>query len=144
MDFATDPEKDSIIPSLILFYILCFIDGWYNAFVVEVPTQVLENSLEPGQYRVFVWITMVAPLITLLGMTFRGGWGWTGAVMRLWGDIGVAGVLTTFIVAVGYTQYWGQGNFALTWVVASCVGSYVFIIRDIRRLLDSDRWEPRK
>lgn len=140
-NYTTDPDEDSVVPSLILFYALCFIDGVYNAFTAKVPTQVLEQSLEHHQYRVFIWITMVAPLLTLLGIALRGGLAWTGAVMRLCGDVGVAGVLTTFIAAVAYTSYWGQGNFSATWVIASALGSYVFVIRDLRRLADRDRWE---
>lgn len=144
VNYTTDPDVDSVVPSLILFYVLCLIDGIYNAFVAKVPTQVLEASLEHHQYRVFIWITMIAPLLTLGGLMLRGGWAWTGAVMRLCGDIGVAGVITTFITAVCYTQYWGQGNFSATWVIASALGSYVFVVRDIRRLLDRDRWEVQK
>lgn len=140
-DYATDPEKNSVVPSLIVFYVLCFLDGYYNAFAAKVPTQALEQSLEHHQYRVFIWIVMVAPLLTLGGMALRGSWAWTGAIMQLCGDIGVAGIITTYLVAVGYTQFWGQGNFSTTWVVAAGIGSYVFIIRDIRRLTDNDRWE---
>lgn len=140
-DYSTDPQTRSIIPSLIIFYLLCIWNGWYNTFVVTLPTQTLEVPLSHIQYEVFVRITLVAPIFTLLGMCLRGKWAWTGAVMQLAGDLGVAGVLWTFIAAIFYTSWWGQGNFAGTWVLASAIGAIVFIIRDIRRLADRDRWE---
>lgn len=142
-DYTTDPDQDSVVPSLILFYLLCFIDGFYNAFTAHVPTQVLEASMEHHQYRVFIWVTMIAPLLTLCGIAlgYTRNWAWTGAVMRLWGDVGVAGVLTVFLTAVSYVQSWGTGNFSTTWVIASCIGSYVFSLRDMRRILDRNRWE---
>jgi hypothetical protein len=141
VDYTTDPKQMSVVPSLIVFYVMCVWDGWYNAFVAVVPTQVLEESLTPLQYGVFVYITLISPCLTLTGMCLRGRLAWTGALMMLWGNVGVAGVLWTFITAVFYTQWWGQGNFATTWVIASALGSIVFVIRDIRRLLDNDRWE---
>jgi hypothetical protein len=141
-NYSTDPSQNSVVPSLIVFYVLCFWDGWYNTFVAIVPTQALELALpNEASYRLFVWVVLVAPLMTLLGMALRGTWAWTGAWMQLCGNIGVCGVLTTFITAVWYTSWWGQGNFSATWVIASAIGSGVFIIRDIRRLLDKERWE---
>jgi hypothetical protein len=139
-DYTTNPDKNSVVPSLILFYVLCVWNGWYNTFVAIVPTQVLEEPLSELQYRVFVWVTFIAPQMTLLGMLLRGKWAWTGAWLQLAGNIGVAGVLWTFIAGVIDTQYWGQGNFAGTWVLASAVGAVVFAIRDVRRLLDKGRW----
>jgi len=144
LDYTTNPEIKSVVPSLILFYVLCIIDGWYNAFAVIAPTQVLQEPLTPGQYQLFVYVTLVAPALTLVGMCLRGTWTYTGAVMQLAGNIGVAGVLWTFIVAIANTQYWGQGNFAGTWVLASAIGSIVFVIRDVRRLADRGRWIDHK
>lgn len=140
VDFATDPEIDSVVPSLIVFYVICAFDGWYNLFVVEVPTQVLEKSLNEWQYSLFLWMTLVSPAMTLAGIYIRGRFAWTGATLRLAGDIGVAGILWTFLTAIAYTQWWGQGNFAGAWVFASAVGAIVFCIRDVRRLIDKDRW----
>lgn len=143
-DYATNPETKSVIPSLILFYVLCVFDGWYNAFVATVPTQVLEAPLNDWQYNAFVLVTLIAPLFTLVGMCLRKSWAYTGAIMQLAGNLGVAGVLWTFIAAIRATQYWGQGNFAGTWVLASAIGAVVFIVRDIRRLSDRDRWIDQK
>src|SRR5882672_3187040 len=114
MDFVTDPKQNSVIPSLIIFYILCIINGWYNTFVAVVPTQVLEDSLTVGWYRVFVWVTFMAPIFTLGGMCLTGELAFTGAVMQLAGNIGVSGVIWTFVAAVWYTTWWGQGNFGTT------------------------------
>lgn len=143
-NYITDPKQASVIPSLILFYVLCAIDGAYNIFAAIVPTQTLEGVLSHKQYNIFIWITFIAPLLTLVGMTLRGKWAYTGAIMQLMGDIGVCGVLTTFIVAVMYTNWWGQGNFGTAWILASAIGSAIFIARDIRRIADSERWIDRK
>lgn len=140
-NYSTDPDENSVIPSMIIFYMLCALNGWYNSFIAVVPTQVLEDSITPLQYDVFVRVTLTAPIITMVGMCLRGKWAYFGAIMQLTGNLGVAGVLWTFIAAIGYTQYWGQGNFAGTWVLAAAVGAVVFCIRDLRRLFDRDRWE---
>lgn len=140
-DYTTDPRQNSVVPSMVLFYVLCIWDGWYNSFAAVIPTQVLEANLNEVQYMVFVHVTMVAPTMSLIGMCLRGKWAWTGAIMQLAGNIGVSGVLWTFIVAVVYSSWWGVGNFAGTWVLASALGASLFVIRDIRRLADSDRWE---
>lgn len=140
IDYTTDPQRMSVVPSLVLFYVLCFINGFYNTFFAVVPVQILEETLAPFNYNVFTWITLIAPTMTLVGMSFRGVWAWTGAWFQLTGNIGVSLVLWTFIGAVFETHWWGKGTFATTWVLASAIGAIVFVIRDIRRIYDKTRW----
>lgn len=137
-------KKDTVVPNQILFYALMVLNGLYNSIVVDVPTQVLEKSLTDSQYLFFVWMATVAPLLTIIGKTFRRSWAQTGCVLQLIGDIGVCGACTTFVVAVGYTTWWGQGTFGTTFVFASAIGSCLFIARDVLLLFERGRWVPVK
>lgn len=133
-------KKDSVVPNQILFYVMMVFNGLYNGLAVTVPSQVLEAPLTHGQYLFFVWMATIAPALTIMGKAFRGSWAHTGCMFQLVGDIGVCGACTTFCVAVGYTTWWGQGNFAGTFVLASAIGSSLFIARDILLLAERDRW----
>jgi hypothetical protein len=137
-------KKDTVVPNQILFYALMVVNGLYNSLAVDVPSQVLEESLTDHQYLFFVWMATIAPLLTIIGKTFKRSWAQTGCVLQLVGDIGVCGACTTFCVAVGYTQWWGQGNFATVFVFASALGSSLFIARDALLLAERGRWVPVK
>jgi hypothetical protein len=135
-------DEEKIWPQQWLFYIMMILDGFYNMFAVSVPVQSIQDSLPGFTYTVFLIFCIGGPALSLFGKTLKGDWAFTGMLAQLTGDTAVWGVCTIYVAATFYTTWYGQGNFAGAFVMASAIGSFFFIIRGLRRIAQRDRWIP--
>lgn len=143
--FWTLLDSESMRLYQALKYTAIFVMGVYMS-VYTAPTS---THAAFGDIGTPVWIgmTLLCPALTLLGVHWarlgeRRNVAWANRYTGYWiqfsGDIGVAGLLFAYVVAV-VQESWSKGVFAAGLVFAIGIGSALLATRDIRKVIQAER-----
>ncbi|HEY9314646.1 hypothetical protein [Williamsia sp.] len=143
--FWTLLDSESMRLYQALKYTAIFVMGLYMS-AYTAPTSTHSAFGDIGT-PIWVSMTMICPALTLLGVhwsrlgrvikidaanTYTGYW------MQFAGDIGVAGLLLAYVVAV-VQESWSKGLFAAGVVFAVAIGCSLLAVRDIRKVIQAEK-----
>lgn len=132
---AVDNEGVGLFQTMGYFVIALFMAP-YNLFFTDAPSVAVIGVMSHPYYEVWLSLLLVMPLVCLAGKRLTGDLTLTGMLMQLLGDVGTTAALLLFTVSSVITTTWGaEGNIGgfTTFIILLC--TVIFILRDVRRLL---------
>ena len=122
-----------------LFFYLLSIGAAYCLFVASGPPETVAQAWGPGYFTIWAWGGFLGPLVSIIGYKMKGDLSWAGMVLQLTGDAATSITLGSFVVAVFLSYDWGDGTYGLFPTVAAFLCTLLFILRDVRRLIQVER-----
>ena len=115
----------------------------YLAFGASTPPQAIEENLAGIYYWAWLVLGLVFPPMSLMGRHLyrqapnrgAGNGAYGGALLMLFGDFGTWSAVLVYILCTVNTFWWGQGLWAVGFVMMGALGGAIFTYRSARRLL---------
>lgn len=127
-----------------VYYPVIIVFTAYLALVADGPPQAIEDTLGAFPYTVWLILGTFFPALSLFGRHLYNSAAKTapgepnsafgGAWLMLAGDLGVWGAIIGYLACVGNTAWWGQGLWAVGFVLMGVPGGAIFTYRSFRRL----------
>lgn len=146
-------DAELIVPfQKYVYYPIIAIITTYLAFGAVGPPQAIEENLSGLYYGAWLLLGIAFPPLSLLGRRLyekaprsdgdaNGAYG--GALMMLFGDFGVWSAILIYVTCTVDTFWWGQGLWAVGFVLMGIPGGGIFTYRSVRRLMQIKRRESR-
>lgn len=125
----------------------------YLAFGAAAPPQAIEENLAGIYYDAWLMLGIAFPPLSIWGRHLfeaagrkpvgATNHGYGGAWMMLWGDFGVWSAIFVYVACTIDTFWWGQGLWAVGFVLMGLPGGAIFTYRSARRLRQIKRIERR-
>lgn len=148
-----DIDAESIRTFQTMYYVLIIAAGLYLLLAASGPPQTIEETLGNPEYKIWLTANIVCPLMTLVGRrvyrlaaavppgepnSARGG-----AWLQIAGDGGVWAAICIYVLCVFNTSEWGQGLYAVFFVIMGIPGGAMFTLRSVRRVREIKKHDRR-
>jgi hypothetical protein len=127
-----------------VYYPMIILFTAYLAFFADGPPQSVEDTLGTFSYGIWLILGTAFPALSMFGRHLYNSASKTcdgepnsaygGAWLMLAGDFGVWGAINGYMACVGNTAWWGQGLWAVGFVLMGVPGGAMFTYRSFRRL----------
>lgn len=135
-------DAELIVPfqKYVYYPIITAITAYLTFGAVAVP-QAVEANLSGLYLDGWLALGLICPPMSLAGRQFyerarekmpNGGYG--GALLMLFGDLGVWSAIIIYVQCTADTFWWGQGLWAVGFVLMGVPGGAIFTYRSLRRL----------
>lgn len=145
-------DAELIVPfQKYIFYPIITIMTAYLAFGAVAPPQAVEENLSGFYYDAWLVLGLAFPPLSILGRHFyeraakaeEGNSAYGGAYTMLFGDFGVWSSIVVYVVCTIDTFWWGQGLWAVGFVLMGIPACAIFTYRSARRVIQIRRRETR-
>lgn len=152
-EFNTLVDAEQIIPfQKYVYYPVITVMTLYLAVGAQAPPQAIEENLSGAYYDAWLALGIAFPPLSLIGRHLYesaprkngdSNSAYGGAVMMLGGDFGVWSAIIVYVICTADTFWWGQGLWAVGFVLMGVPGGGIFTYRSWRRLRQIRRRETR-
>lgn len=144
-------RNEAIVALQTMYYVMIIIAGVYLALAANAPPQNVEPVMGHPQYEAWLGLNILCPAMTLIGRRLgrvaanvapgspnpAKGAAW----LQLFGDIGVWGAVTIYVLCVIETTDWGAGLYGAFFAFMGVPGGALFTLLSTWRLMQISHGE---
>lgn len=136
--FFTALDSEGVALFQVIVYAHIVLAGAYGLIVAGGTPQAVEDVMGPVSNAVWLWLCSGAA-VCLLGKMLRGNSLYAGMWLQFAGDVAVVGMLAVYVYATLETSWFGQAMFAVFLCNAIGICTMLLAVRDVRRLIQTER-----
>lgn len=128
-------DAESVVLFQYVFGTVFIFAGLYGIFIAHrEPPLTLRGSMGAVDVRIWYWLNVAGPTLSLAGKCLRGRLIYAGMWMQLTGDLVLSLALLAYIAGTVEVESWGRGGYGAFLGTAMCISAVITVTRDVRRL----------
>lgn len=133
-------DSEAVILFQYVFGVIFIAAGLYGIFVAkQQPPLSLRGSVGHLDIRIWYWLNVAGPVLSLVGKTLAGRLIYAGMWLQLGGNLTITLVLMAYISGTVQIESWGKGGYGAFLGAALFASAVLTVTRDVRRLLQVEK-----
>lgn len=133
-------DSEAVILFQYVFGVIFVAAGLYGVFVANLqPPLSLRGSVGHLDIRIWYWLNVAGPVISLLGKSMAGRLTYAGMWLQLGGNLIITLALLAYISGTVQVESWGKGGYGAFLGAALFSCAVLTVTRDVRRLLQVEK-----